>query len=210
MLIFEKNIIMNKLSIIILLLISFSACTQEKDNSPITLAKEFQYKLNLEYADKDTSPLTKKDFKTFSSLDFYPINKDLIIEATFTRTPNEKPFEMVTTTSRLAKYVKYGIAKFVINGKKLQLNIYQNINLRDKEKYKEHLFLPFTDITNNTATYAAGRYVDLKIPKGDTILIDFNRAYNPYCAYNHKYSCPIPPEENNLDIEIKAGVLKFH
>ena len=70
----------------------------------------------------------------------------------------------------------------------------------------DHLFLPFTDNTNGVETYGGGRYIDLKIPAGNTINIDFNKAYNPYCAYSDKYSCPIPPPENHLDIEIKAGI----
>lgn len=201
---------MNKSIIIILLFISCSACTQEKNKLAIELSKEFQYKLNLEYADKDSSPLTKRDFKTFSSLDFYTIKPDLIIEATFKRTPNEKSFDMLTTTSRLARYVKYGIAKFTMDGKDVQLNIYQNIDLIKKEEYKDYLFLPFTDLTNGKESYYGGRYIDLRIPKENTINIDFNQAYNPYCAYNNKYSCPIPPKENSLDVAIKAGVKKYH
>ena len=76
-------------------------------------------------------------------------------------------------------------------------------------EYSNHLFIPFNDITNGVETYDAGRYIDLEIPKGDTIIIDFNKAYNPYCAYNDGYSCPIPPEENNLEVEVKAGVMAF-
>jgi uncharacterized protein (DUF1684 family) len=72
------------------------------------------------------------------------------------------------------------------------------------------LFLPFLDNTNGDTTYGGGRYIDLRIPEGDTIEIDFNKAYNPYCAYNSRYSCPIVPRENYLDTNIEAGVKKFH
>jgi uncharacterized protein (DUF1684 family) len=72
------------------------------------------------------------------------------------------------------------------------------------------LFLPFSDLTCGKESYIGGRYIDLKIPTSDTILIDFNTAYNPYCAYNHKYSCPIVPLENDLPVAINAGVKKFH
>ena len=72
------------------------------------------------------------------------------------------------------------------------------------------MFLPFTDAGNGDESYGGGRYIELRIPEKDTIIIDFNKAYNPYCAYNHKYSCPIPPIENNIPIEIKAGVKKYH
>ncbi len=184
-------------------------CTQEKKDSVIESIKDFRYTLNLEYANKKTSPLTEKDFLTFSSLDFYPINKKYYIKADFKRTPNETPFEMLTTTSRLAKYVKYGEATFKIEGENLKLNIYQSLSLREKPEYKDYLFLPFTDETSGKESYAGGRYIDLRIPKGGKLIIDFNKSYNPYCAYNHKYSCPIPPNENHLTVEIKAGVKKF-
>jgi uncharacterized protein (DUF1684 family) len=130
--------------------------------------------------------------------------------AKFIRTENEKPFEMKTSTDRRPMYVKYGEASFSIKGKSFQLNIYRNIELSKKDEYKDYLFLPFFDLTCGKESYIGGKYIDLKIPKGDTIVIDFNTSYNPYCAYNHKYSCPKVPLENDLKIEIKAGVKKFN
>jgi uncharacterized protein (DUF1684 family) len=203
---------MRKIKILIALFIVFNSCAQKKESIAITESKEFQYELNLDYADIEKSPLTKKDFKKFKSLEFFKINEDLRVIANFKRTPNEKPFEMLTTTSRLAKYVTYGIATFNINNKKYQLNIYKSTT-NTKPKYKDYLFLPFTDLTNNNESYAGGRFISLNtndITKENTIVINFNTAYNPYCAYNHKYSCPIPPKENHLNIRIDAGILKYH
>ena len=77
------------------------------------------------------------------------------------------------------------------------------------EKFKKHLFLPFTDLTSGVESYGGGRYIDLEATDKDTMIVDFNQAYNPYCAYNEKYSCPIVPEENDLKVEIKAGVKAF-
>jgi len=193
-------------------LISIVSCSQKEDLS-VKDSKAFQYKINLEYADKKSSPLTDKDFIKFSSLDFFKINKELSVLADFKRTPNEKPFKMLTTTSRLVKYVKFGEAHFKIKDKSFKLNIYQNQEIINKPEYKNHLFLPFTDLTNGKESYGSGRYIDLSqedITKDNKIVINFNKAYNPYCAYNHKYSCPIPPKENFLAIEINAGVKKFH
>ena len=150
-----------------------------------------------------------KDLKKFKSLHFYPINENFFVLAKFVRTPDEKPFEMPTTTERKPLYVKYGEAHFSIGGKSFKLNVYQSQDLKKIEKYKNSLFLPFTDLTSGVESYGGGRYIDVEIPEGDVLPIDFNRAYNPYCAYNHKYSCPIPPSENDLAIEIKAGVKKF-
>lgn len=173
-------------------------------------AKEFQETINKEYGNREESPLTEEDFKVFKGLDFYPINEKFIVEAKFTRTPNEKVFKMKTTGTRLPEYVKYGKLVFNIDGKTFKLNLYQNIDLTKKEGYADYLFLPFSDLTCGKESYIGGRYIDMRIPKDDTLIIDFNKAYNPYCAYNHKYSCPIVPLENDLDIEILAGVKKFH
>lgn len=172
-------------------------------------ATAFQKQLNSEYRDATKSPLLAKDLKKFKSLHFYPINENFFVLAKFVRTPDEKPFEMPTTTERKPLYIKYGEAHFSIGGKSFKLNVYQSQDLKKIEKYKNSLFLPFTDLTSGVESYGGGRYIDVEIPDGDVMPIDFNKAYNPYCAYNHKYSCPIPPSENNLAIEIKAGVKKF-
>jgi uncharacterized protein len=171
---------------------------------------EFQNKLNEEFRNPDESPLTLEDREKFDSLDFFPIDEKFRVVAKFETIENAIPFEMKTTTDRLPVYEIYGVATFNLDDIEYKLNIYQSHSLREKEDYKSYLFLPFTDATNGVETYGGGRFVDLEIPEGDQILIDFNMAYNPYCAYNHSYSCPIPPEENDLNCEIRAGVrLKY-
>lgn len=172
--------------------------------------EKFQKELNAEYADATTSPLMADDLATFKSLDFYPINEKFKVTARFVRTKKEKPFEMKTSTDRKPLYVKYGEAYFTIDGSDFKLNIYRNIELSKKAEYKDYLFLPFSDLTSGNESYIGGKYIDMKVPEGNTITIDFNTSYNPYCAYNHKYSCPKVPLENDLNIEIKAGVKKFH
>ena len=172
--------------------------------------EKFQKDLNSEYADAKNSPLMAEDLAKFESLDFYPINEKFFVVAKFVRTKDEKPFEMKTSTDRKPMYVKYGEAHFVLDGKPFQLNIYQNIELSKKDEYKDYLFLPFSDLTCGKESYIGGKYIDMKTPNGDTIAIDFNKAYNPLCAYNYKYSCPKVPLENDLNIEIKAGVKKHH
>jgi uncharacterized protein (DUF1684 family) len=176
----------------------------------LTVVEKFQKDLNVEYADVKTSPLMAEDLSQFKSLDFYPINEKVFVVAQFIRTKDEKPFGMPTSTVRKPMYVKYGEARFQMEGKEFKLNIYRSIELSKNSAYKDLLFLPFSDLTSGKESYIGGRYIDLKIPTGDTIAIDFNLSYNPYCAYNHKYSCPKVPLENDLDIEIKAGVKKFH
>jgi len=192
------------------LLLIFSFITLQAQDKTTETSQEFQDNLNLEYADKAKSPLMEKDLKTFKSLDFFSINDKYIIEAKFIRTKKEKVFKMKTSTSRLPEYKKYGELHFSIDGVDCKLNVYQNIDLIKKPGFDDYLFLPFSDLTNGKETYIGGRYVDLRIQKGTTWKIDFNKAYNPYCAYNYEYSCPIVPLENDLNVSILAGVKKFH
>jgi uncharacterized protein (DUF1684 family) len=172
--------------------------------------EKFQKQINTEYADAKTSPLIADDLATFKTLDFYPINEKFFVTATFVRTEKEKPFGMKTSTERTPTYVKYGEVHFIIDGEPLKLNVYKNIELSKKKEFKDYLFLPFSDLSSGNESYIGGKYIDLKIPEGNSVAIDFNTSYNPYCAYNHKYSCPIVPLENDLNIEIRAGVKKYH
>jgi uncharacterized protein (DUF1684 family) len=181
---------------------------QEKFDS--STVEKFQKELNMEFADAKKSPLDPEDLASFKTLDFYPINEKLFVNAKFVRTEKEKPFKMKTSTDRKPMYVKYGEISFSIDGESFRLNVYRNIELSKKEEFKDYLFLPFSDLTSGKESYIGGRYIDLKVPKGNTIAIDFNTSYNPYCAYNHRYSCPKVPLENDLNIAIYAGVKKFH
>lgn len=175
--------------------------------SAIQEVHDFQNELNENFKNGETSILLPEDLESFTGLKFYPINLGFRVNAEFVRTPNEVPFLMPTTTDRLPEYVKYAELHFLLEDKVMVLNIYQN--LHPKEGYEDYLFLPFTDLTSGNGSYGGGRYIDLFIPEGNKIILDFNKAYNPYCAYNAAYSCPIPPEENDLKIRIEAGVRDF-
>ncbi len=168
--------------------------------------KMFQDELNQEYSTLATSPLESTDFEKFSSLNFFPSNVSAVVNASFTKYKKTKKFKMKTSTTRKPVYVKYAEVRFIYEGKTCSLTVYQNTELMKNPGYEDYLFLPFTDLTNGETTYGGGRYIDLRIPEGEMIVIDFNKAYNPYCAYSHKYSCPIPPPENFLDLKVEAGV----
>lgn len=196
---------MKKIIIILLVFVSAISLAQEKIQS----AEEYQKEMNVRFSDSLTSPLMKEDLVNFKGLDFFPIDKKYSVQATFKRVKG-KAFEMKTTTDRKPQYRVYGVLKFQIEGKELQLFVYQNLELITRPGFKDYLFLPFSDMTNGNETYIGGRYLDMRIPKEKMVTIDFNKAYNPYCAYNYKFSCPIVPLENDLKVEIKAGVKKFH
>lgn len=193
----------------LLSLLLFSTVVFAQDNAFISESKAAQLKLNEEFTNLETTILEPEDFKDFHGLEFYPIDEKFIVTATFVRTPNEKPFLMPTTTDRLPEYVKYGEAHFTLEGKDFVLALFKNIQPFDEPGYEDYLFLPFTDLTSGDGSYGGGRFLDMRIPQGDTVVIDFNKAYNPYCAYSARYSCPIPPKENDLLIRIEAGVKDF-
>jgi len=170
---------------------------------------KFQEELNKEFKDPETSPLPDRYRKDFMGLDFFEPDANYIVKAKLVLTPDALPFLMPTTTERESEETVYGIAYFQLNGKEHQLEVYQNKQLMLEEGFEDYLFLPFTDQTNGEETYAGGRYIDLRISEGDSVTIDFNRAYNPYCAYNKKFSCPIVPSVNALNTKVLAGVKDF-
>jgi hypothetical protein len=173
---------------------------------------EYQQKLNASYKDATKSPLKKKDLKQFKGLDFFPIDSAFIVIATLVKTVNAPTFEMATTTDRKPLYKEYGQLSFTLKGKACELAIYRSQDdLRDEE-YKDYLFLPFTDATSSDESYGGGRYMDVMTTDENadgTIALNFNNTYNPYCAYNDKYSCPLTPRKNHLDVAIKAGIMVF-
>ncbi|OMP30363.1 DUF1684 domain-containing protein [Mangrovimonas sp. DI 80] len=182
-------------------------CAQDKQ--PILGETAFQKKLNAEFRDATMSPLTDEDRKDFKGLSFFEVDSSYVVSATLHRTPDSLWFLMKTTTDRESKERVYGVLKFELKGTSYELKVYQGEELMTQEGFEDYLFLPFLDNTNGDESYGGGRYIDLRIPEGDSLTIDFNKAYNPYCAYNARYSCPIVPRDNYLNTEIKAGVKAY-
>ena len=173
---------------------------------------DFQQALNAEFHNPEESPLTPAERKALASLPFYPTQYRYYVTATFVRDSTSRPFAMETSTTRRPTYRKYGELRFVLNGQPQRLSVYQEQELMKRPGLTDYLFLPFTDLTNGHGSYGGGRYIDLRIPPaGTTVMqLDFNRAYNPSCAYNHGYSCPVPPAENRLAVAIPVGVQSDH
>lgn len=191
---------------LVLLVVLFN-CSESK--RPIVGETPFQKRMNNEFKDASISPLKTKDLKRFKSLDFFPVDSSFVVKAVLKRTPDTPWFMMATNTERLTKERVYGILEFTLKNKPVQLNVYQSAEYVDSDDMRDYLFLPFLDLTNGESTYAGGRYLDLSIPKGDTLKLDFNKAYNPYCAYNEKFSCPVVPRENFIELPVTAGVKAF-
>ena len=178
----------------------------QTDTALLNDTKRFQSELKTEYNDPYKTPLSAKAKKSFKGIHFYPFNAKYIVTAKFVRTPNEKSFQMSTSGGSRNTYVKYAEVFFAIDGKQYKLGVYQSQDLIKSSDYKDYIFIPFTDATSGNETYEGGRYIDLNIPQGNTIVINFNKAYHPYCAYTDGYNCPIPPQENTLPVKIEAGV----
>lgn len=196
---------MKKIYLVLLLFPLFSFSQSKKEL--IAENKKFQNDLNLEYKNPKETPLRGDNFDHFKEHPFFPINLKYRIKAKFERSENAVVFENPTSSGKTQPYLEYGTAIFLFEGKSYSLKIYQSQNLIKIKEYEDHLFLPFRDQTNGEETYGGGKYMDLKIPEGDEIVLDFNKSYQPYCAYNaYDYNCPIVPKENFLPIKIEAGV----
>jgi uncharacterized protein len=124
---------------------------------------------------------------------------------------DDQPVIIPTYSGKEKKYLRYAELNLTIKGEPIKLTLFKSISLAADPQYKDYLFLPFTDPTNDSDTYGGGRYLDLKKSdiRGDELEVDFNMAYNPYCAYSAGYNCPIPPPENAINIPIQAGEKKF-
>lgn len=153
------------------------------------------------FASHPQSPLTREQRKNFRGLNYFPENKSLDLEVTVEEFPVKEEFEMQTSTGNVQIYQKYGRFQFMVDGAEAELTIYQS----------EHgFFLPFVDSLAGSETYPAGRYLEPEQLPGNHFLVDFNLAYNPYCAYNEMWSCPITPMENRLKVAVRAGEKLFH
>lgn len=147
------------------------------------------------------SPLTEKQQEALDSLDFYPIDPDYKVRARMEPVPNRNMIEVPMTDGSVERYIRHSFAVFDLKGKPVKLLLLQ----AEDETDRRNFFLAFADETSADETYGGGRYLNLRQDGQSSITIDFNLAYNPYCAYNPDFACPIPPKENILEIPIRAG-----
>lgn len=191
----------NFIIISVVLLLNLS-CSNQVSNG----IKQYQSKLAKEWTNPETTPLKEDEVANFKGITFFPINRTYIVNAEFIPIQDGKTIPFPTSANKIKYYKEYGKLNFSINQKNLELTVYQSDP--PIEGYESSLFLPFMDETNGISSYGGGRYLDFDIQdiKNNQLKIDFNKAYNPYCAYSKYYNCPIPPANNFLSIEILAGV----
>ncbi len=147
------------------------------------------------------SPLTREQRKDFHGLNYFEENKALCLEVKVEEFPTREEFAMQTSTGTVQMYARFGKFSFMVDGTEVELTIYQS---------EGGFFLPFVDLLAGKETYPAGRYLEPEALPGGRFFVDFNMAYNPYCAYNEMWSCPITPAENRLKVAIRAGEKLFH
>ncbi len=191
--------------VLIFLLLSSTASFAQDHKTQIAAFRE---KYKADFLEDKNSPLKKEDLEY---LRFYAADSTYKVEAKAEMVSNPAAFVMPVFAGTGSEYVKYATLNMQVNGKPVTLSVYRNTRLAKIPAYADYLFLPFTDETNGQETYGGGRYIDLREAdfKNGIVIIDFNKAYNPYCAFAGGYSCPKPPDENQLTISIAAGEKKY-
>jgi uncharacterized protein (DUF1684 family) len=202
-----KNILIALVSIVVLITLFYSFQGSQDDAA-------FTSEIEKDREEKDrfmrTSPESPfaKSPGTYNGLKYFPPDIKYRIVADLTPIQERKPVILSTNDGKEQRYIEYAYADFKLDGLDNRLLI---LEIADMGPFRGKLFLAFGDKTSAVETYGAGRYLDVtKTPGSRTIKLDFNLAYNPYCAYDDTYSCPLPPAENLLDVAVKAGEKKYH
>lgn len=187
---------------IFLYFLLFPLCCQAQDY--YKEIEKFRNKYIAEHLLEERSPIK---YKQVHQLQFFEIDKAYQLHCKVELINDSKGFEILTYSGKKRIYYKYAKVHFEWAEKKHVLFIYQSKDLIQKKEYRTHLFLPFKDVSNSLSSFGGGRYIDLELDdiKNGEMILDFNKCYNPYCAYASGFNCPIPPDENNLKIEILAG-----
>lgn len=197
--------------LIVIILLSLIACKQPpvKTVGYIYSIDSLRSSKNLLFQDPASSPLTEQQRLSFNGLNYFPIDSNYRVEASLSVYETMDTFEMPTSTDRLPKYIRYGMLSFRVNDKGAALEVYKNVEAMKKPGHENDIFIPFKDLTCGTESYGGGRFLDMEAEGPGMLTLDFNRAYNPYCAYNPNWSCPLPPPINSLNLEIRAGEKAF-
>ncbi len=192
------------IAVVIIMVYTMLGVTTVSDEQYITQVEKDRKEKNAMFKNGSESPLEEQHKAQFQALSYFDVDTKLRVLADFKPIqPREYLFIEITDGSQ-RKYEKSGYAQFEIEGEMQRLLVLKSTDTEEK-----HLFIPFYDETSALSTYGGGRYVEPQLLSNGKIEIDFNMAYNPYCAYNHTFRCPIPPKENKITVKINAGEKKF-
>jgi uncharacterized protein len=192
------------LPVVLTLVAIFSACSSGPSApddagyvSELTTARAEKDRF---FQEDPETPVPEDKKKTLLPLPYFPVDMSYTVPAALRLAEKRPVFEMPTSTGTLRKYQQVGAIEFVFQGQPMTLGAF----VEDGQPLTQ-LFVPFADLTTGKETYTAGRYLDLHPTASGLYTLDFNKAYNPYCAYNSKYECPFPPPSNRLKVPIRAG-----
>ena len=181
------------------------------DRKVMTVQADWRVEIEKMRREKDTffasdtdSPITAEEKPHFNGFKYFPPDPKYLFKVRLHRQKGQNAVVMATSKGTDQRFFNVGYFEFELDGQKVQLHAYTSAERDDKD-----LFIPFRDATSGKASYGAARYLDLPLSSTDVYALDFNYAYNPYCAYNDEYVCPLPPKENWLGVEIRAGKKKY-
>ena len=202
-----KNIILLIVLIVLIIIVFYSFQSSQDDTAYHELITKEREEKDRFMRTSDESPFAE-DKKNFKGLQYFPPDPTYRIIADLRPIENKKAIVLATSDGKEERYIEYAYAEFDLDNAHHKLLI---LEMMDMGPFRGKLFLAFGDETSALETYGAGRYLDVaKVPGSATIVLDFNQAYNPYCAYNNTYSCPLPPAENLLKVAIKAGEKNYY
>jgi len=201
----RKTRLVQYLAAVAILFIVASIVFSSLSNSYEDLIVKHRNDKDLYFSSDNDSPLENRS--SFKGLNYFPPDKAYLVTAQVFKLKDDSLLPVRRNDGKRELFVRYARAQFQMNGRNFSLTLLKAP--KDEDGSELHLFVPFADLTNGIETYETGRYLDLTYSGGNTIEIDFNLAYNPFCAYSYAFSCPLPPKENMLDTEIKAGEKKY-
>lgn len=202
-----RNIIM--IGVLVIALVSiFYSFQGGNDEAYVKRIEKIRKEKDHQMRTASDSPFASDSTHTFKGLSYFPINSQYRINARLTPVENKKTLTLPTSDNKEKTYLEYAYAEFELDGVQNKLLI---LEIMEMGPYRGTLFLAFSDETSANETYGAGRYLDVKkVPGSSSITLDFNEAYNPYCAYSNNFSCPFPPQGNHLKVAIRAGEMTYN
>ncbi len=180
------------------------------DEEYIWEIKQFRHQKDQFFATSPDAPIPSHERKQFQGLRYFEPDPAYRVEAELERFSAPEIVQLGTTTGRITQHYRYGEVRFTLNGEACRLTAYKSADTLDDEE-DHSLFLPFRDVTTGQESYGSGRYLEVEEDfNADRLVLDFNLAYNPWCAYNEMYSCVLPPAENRLAVAVRAGERSYH
>jgi uncharacterized protein len=194
-----KLVIFAGIVLVLLYFINETFLSEENYTKPLLKEREDK---DLSFRSRTNSPFTEEDRRDFKNLVYYEPNVAYRVTAKIEDLPKQDTLLMPLTNGSYEPYLRYAIANFELEGQPQRLTLYKKLAKEEKDQW----FVPFTDKTNGFETYGGGRYLDIPYKEdAKTVVLDFNRAYSPFCAFNPEYVCPVPPKDNRLTVAIPAG-----